>query len=156
MRNVNRVFLPELIVYFWKRVSCGSPCWLWLGTKNQGGYGVITTPDRKKLLAHRFSYLIHHGDTHLHVCHSCDNPGCVNPAHLFSGTQRDNLADMSLKGRRARPWKGIRDERHPRARFTNLEAKLIADRLKGGESGPALAREYGVDHSVIYRTAKRI
>ena len=156
MRNVNKVYLEKITRFFWERVSVSKPCWNWTGTSSYQGYGVITTPDRKKLFAHRFSYFLHFGETDLFVCHTCDNRGCVNPGHLFAGTQADNMADMTAKGRRAKPcWIGVHDETHPRSKLTNDQIIEIFKRLNAGETGPKLAKEYDVYHSAIYRAKKR-
>ena len=64
----------------------------------------------------------------LHVCHHCDNPKCVNPDHLFLGTQKDNLDDMTRKGRRR--GGGTKRTRHPKARFTEKEISVIKGVLK--------------------------
>lgn len=92
-----------------------SGCWNWIGTKNAKGYGVIAgvmdgqrlVPKGQQMLAHRVSWLMHcgpipkgegaHGTV---VMHTCDNPACVNPAHLRLGTQSDNVKDMVAKGRK--------------------------------------------------------
>lgn len=81
-------------------------CWEWLGGKNTKGYGVASHPAKYKraVLAHRLSYVTAHnlqladieGDL---LMHTCDNPCCVNPAHLRVGTHQDNVADMEAKGR---------------------------------------------------------
>lgn len=87
---------------FWERVDKRAPqeCWPWLGRTNALGYGTIDDKGTSKL-AHRVSYELHVGpipENHL-VCHDCDNPPCCNPAHLFLGTDTENIQDMINKGR---------------------------------------------------------
>lgn len=77
-----------------------SGCWEWLGQKWPGGYGYVRVKG-KTIPAHRYIYSWYKEeiDPTLIACHTCDNPGCVNPDHIFLGTQADNMRDMVSKGR---------------------------------------------------------
>lgn len=77
-----------------------SGCWLWCGSTTDTGYGRVKV-NGKIQRAHRVSYELHNGliPEGLNVCHTCDTPLCVNPDHLFLGTQQDNITDMIQKGR---------------------------------------------------------
>jgi len=90
-----------LFIRFWEKVIRGDTqeCWLWIG-ENVGGYGRIRVNGRKES-ANRVSWLIHKGEIPqgLNVCHSCDNPSCVNPSHLWLGTVLENMKDRDKKGR---------------------------------------------------------
>ena len=91
---------------FWNQVDQRSPteCWQWLGLKSHYGYGWFNV-NRRMIKAHRFSYELHSATqvpSSLLVLHSCDNPPCVNPAHLRLGTNADNISDRELRGHTAR------------------------------------------------------
>lgn len=88
---------------FWSKVSKEpneKGCWIWTGELGIKGYGIATVRGFR-VAAHRLSYLIHNGslDPDLMVCHNCDNPPCVNPEHLFQGTNSDNVRDCVNKKR---------------------------------------------------------
>lgn len=99
-------------------------CWNWSGGKSTAGYGAFHTQEKIEL-AHRFSYQLFKGpvDKGMFVCHSCDNPSCINPSHLFSGTVFDNAADMARKGRAA--WRN-------KSRPPETIAKISAKRRSSG------------------------
>lgn len=85
---------------FWHKVDKTGDCWLWLGHKSSKGYGGVQVDGLSKK-AHRVAYELVNGPIPegLYACHTCDNPSCVNPAHIFLGTQHENMADMVAKGR---------------------------------------------------------
>lgn len=92
---------PKHLLSFVSRVATAgeTDCWPWLGMKDRKGYGMLIVAGRC-ILAHRFSYLVFRSDPlDQLVCHSCDNPRCVNPRHLWLGSVADNNLDCRLKGR---------------------------------------------------------
>lgn len=85
---------------FWRFVRFNGECWEWTGSRSRRGYGRLKV-DGRPVETHRYSYELHCGaiPDGLLVLHKCDNPPCVNPLHLFLGTQLDNVRDMFRKGR---------------------------------------------------------
>ena len=105
-------------------------CWIWSGNSTNRGYGQITI-DGKKYYAHRVMYEQTSNvklDKKDVICHTCDNPSCVNPQHLFRGTQADNLKDMAKKGR------STRGEKNPRAILDDSTVHLIKAAIESGKS----------------------
>jgi hypothetical protein len=84
-----------------RTVVDASGCHIWVGRVNRRGYGCLSIGGRGPELAHRLSYEVNVGPipAGVFVLHTCDTPRCVNPAHLWLGTGRDNMADMLAKGR---------------------------------------------------------
>lgn len=119
-------------------------CWLWLRPLNPDGYGYTSARLYGESYAHRLSWRIHRGEPGgMHVLHRCDNRACVNPDHLFLGTNLDNVRDMIAKRRQ---WSeahqaALLGEKNPSAKLTNREAEEIrCSSLPRSE----LARMYGV------------
>ncbi len=144
---------------FWSKVARGASdeCWLWLAFTDWYGYGRFGSGGRM-VGAHRWSYMAVHGpiDSDVHVLHACDTPACVNPAHLFPGTQASNMADMAAKGRASRAARNT-GEAHPLSRFTEEQIADIRRRYTGkrGEQA-ALAREFGVTRSAVHLIVKGV
>jgi hypothetical protein len=124
-------------------------CWEWTGKTDNGGYGrlLLTKTPYREIPAHRASWTIHHGTDpgELKVCHHCDNPRCVNPRHLFLGTQADNVEDMNRKGRRA-SFAGTRNGQHKFSEETIAEVKRL---LAAGMTPTPISRATGVSVSQI-------
>ena len=122
-----------------------SGCWEWLGGR-VSGYGTIYR-DGKLWKAHRMAWKIHHGSDpgDKCVCHSCDNPGCVNPDHLWLGEHEDNMGDMKRKGRA----KGFRGEANKSAKITAEDVLAIRELYSAGESQPKIGSKYGLDQTTV-------
>lgn len=136
---------------FWSKVEKGGDgeCWAWLGAKTTQGYGYLGNRRKPNALAHRLSYEMHYGPIPrgMCVCHRCDSPPCVNPAHLFLGTRADNNADCAKKGRQA----DRRGERNARAKLDEEAVRLVW-RLRGrGMTQQKIADRVGVTQSQVSR-----
>lgn len=130
-------------------VDQASGCWVWGANKNKGGYGFFAPDGKHTILAHRASWVLCGGcdPGDLNVCHHCDNPSCVNPAHLFLGTQLENLQDAARKNR-------IRSgTRHHSAKLT--EADVVSIRA---DSRPRrdIAKAYGVSRNTVCLILRRL
>lgn len=92
---------------FWNKVNKGdeNACWEWKASKTPLGYG-RTTYQKRQSYAHRMAYIYTYSEIPdgLLVCHTCDNPACCNPKHLFLGSHKDNTQDMIKKGRSKLKW----------------------------------------------------
>lgn len=159
---------------FWSKVDKSTDCWNWMAGRDKDGYGKVGV-DYTDKRAHRISWELANGKSAagLQVCHRCDRPSCVNPEHLFLGTQLDNSTDMKVKGRAA---SGARNgmalnpthshfakvkfifagEANAEAKLTEKQVLEIRARYVPRKVGlEFLAKEYGVSFSNIHRIVKR-
>jgi hypothetical protein len=145
---------PADVERFWKYVSKGGPdeCWPWTGCRNDRGYGQLQL-NGKPAVATRISWTIHRGPvpTGLGMLHRCDNPACVNPSHLFAGTQADNVRDRDAKQRgKWVPYKRTNENRGKKLTFE--KAQQIRAMYKGRGHGPSQAKIgnlFGVSQEVV-------
>lgn len=141
------------IARFWSYVEKSDGCWLWTGATDDKGYGVITICNGRQRVVktHRIAYELAYGVSlgAMFACHTCDNPRCVRPDHIFSGTAADNNADKKSKGR-------LRTgERHQFAKLTQQQVDEIRARYKRNIVGAGtLAREYGVSRYTVFDIVK--
>lgn len=152
-RRYHKGLTPEqrFWVYVRKRRGPGA-CWEWIGMTISTGYGAYHVAPGIRAMAHRYSYELHHGPIGkgLFVCHRCDNRLCVNPRHLFCGTQRQNVADMLDKGRGN--WRGMKGT-------DNHQAKIDPDVVRAirtsSDTAQTAAEQYGLSKSLIYAIRQR-
>lgn len=119
---------PIEIKRFFQKVRKTNKCWLWCGAiRNKDGYGAIAFSGKTRM-AHRVSYAIHFEVLPVDkiVCHTCDNPICVNPKHLYLGTDADNWRDCQERGREVHP----QGECHGKAILTASDVKFIFECYK--------------------------
>lgn len=158
-------YTPKDIDRFWSKVDKTDDCWLWTAYRFPNGYGKFFAA-RGQHYAHRFAYEITHGaiPPGMNICHHCDNRACVNPFHLFAGTQAENLADMARKGRstsgdrnpsRLYPERRAKGEGHGMAKLTADDVREIRRRTESGEQAPKLSLAFGVAISQIRRIVRR-
>ncbi len=136
---------------FWDKVEITSTCWIWSGALNSNGRAHMGRGRRGSgtVLASHVSWFLHHGRwPRQALLHTCDDPSCVNPAHLFEGSQGENVQDAAAK-RRVRH--GIR---HHNAKLSP-EAVNTIRRLAGTTTQTILAERFGVTQSVISTVISR-
>ena len=146
----------SVIARFWRYSPNGlapDVCWPWESSIDARGYGQLSDkPNKTVLKAHRLAYEMHIGPIPdgLSVCHRCDNPRCVNPAHLFAATHAENMADKDRKGRNVAP-PTFRGSEAPWSILT--ESDVMAIRTSSRPSS-AIAAELGVSKSTV-KAARR-
>ncbi|HLI51916.1 MAG TPA: HNH endonuclease [Thermomicrobiaceae bacterium] len=153
---------------FWENVDKSGDCWIWIARQERRGYGrFFVSTDRPKVASHRYSYELAHGPIPpgMMVCHRCDNPSCVNPAHLFLGTASDNVRDMIDKNRHAhgeshysrnQPAALARGERIAKSKLTPAAVRDIRRSAANGATQTELARRYGVTRRTIQMVVERL
>lgn len=148
---------------FWSRTRREGECLIWTGPTIRSGNGVYrgqANRHGKKILAYRFAYTLAIGPIPdgLQVCHTCDVPLCVEPSHLFLGTQSDNLQDMVRKGRaswQTRPETRARGKHHGMAKLNETTVRIIRAILAGGWPKHEVAARYGVSRELIHKIHQR-
>lgn len=135
---------------FWSKVDKTKDCWEWKACVNEAGYGIFGVPNMyRNDRAHRISYRLHFGKIPKgkFVCHKCDNRRCVNPSHLFIGSNMDNVNDMIRKGRNSKP--------PPMGGWNKYSYSDEILALFGKMADTDIARMVGVSKHAICRERKR-
>lgn len=144
----------DYIERFWRKVSIESldGCWNWMAHKNHDGYGVSKLKINGKwsvIFAHRVSYYLYYGvfiEGDNRCLHKCDNPSCVNPNHLFIGTQGDNVRDMHSKNRQVTP----KGSASGMSKLNESQVIEIKEMLEMGVSAKHISEKFGVCKNNIY------
>jgi len=129
-------------------VDDNTGCWIWRGPLDNDGYGQITIRG-VGYRPHRVSYMMYNGDitSGLYVLHKCDRPSCVNPSHLFLGTQAENVLDCMKKGRRSVGFY------HYRSKLDGNSINILVDLLKRGYHYTYIAKKLNMSSSSIKHIA---
>jgi hypothetical protein len=137
----------HLAKHFEKRVIRKKGCWDW-SAKGKGSKYMRMDYARgePRISAHRYSYMIHKGEIPrgMFVCHSCDNPRCTNPDHLFLGTDKDNQSDKIKKNRQCH------GESHRNSKIKTSDVIKIKKLLSVGISGARISRDLNISIHIIY------
>ena len=143
----------DVLDRFMPKVEKTDTCWLWTACTDKLGYGRMYALGENR--AHRISYRLFKGDIPegMKVLHSCDVRNCVNPGHLRTGTQAENIRDAVERGR----WRGgdVRGERNPMARLTADAVAEIREAVAAGTPQIAMARRFGVSPMAVSRVVRK-
>lgn len=146
---------PSDIKRFWSKVNVLShnECWNWLAGTRRRGYGRFWLSGKGEV-ATRVSYFITYGYiSDESVLHTCDNPSCVNPDHLFLGTCKDNTNDMMNKGRGINQFKN--GENHSLSILKEVDVLKVREMYQNGEKQKEIAKKYNVNQSLISLVVNR-
>ncbi len=145
-----------LVKRFVSKCDTSGSCWLWTGCCDKQGYGRINAGGKHghSLFAHRVSWQIFNGDipSEMCVCHSCDNPRCVNPDHLFIGTHSDNMKDCESKHRRRHGFN--KGEVNGQCKLSDMDVAYIRIMFAEGYTQADLSRIFNVSPSQVYRIVR--
>lgn len=144
---------------FHARIAAGdaAACWEWQGARHRAGHGYVWVPRSVPRLggrvhyAHRIAYELANGpiEPGQSICHTCDNPACCNPAHLYAGTQTDNMRDMIERDRRDH----ARGSRIPHAALTDDLVREIRRRFRAGERIASIVRDMPASFTTVSAAA---
>ncbi|MEC5149183.1 hypothetical protein RCH22_000984 [Cryobacterium psychrotolerans] len=127
-------------------VGSQSECWEWKAGVTEDGYGRFNTSGGRRVIASRYALERAKGaaqQPEFRACHTCDNPPCVNPAHLYWGTEKQNSQDAVVRNRKSH------GNSHPTSRLTAANVRSIRTRYAAGDFSTVLAREFGVSPASI-------
>jgi len=144
--HASNPFIPNVEKRFWDKVDIKSPdeCWPWRASTDKSGYGIFRYQGQM-VHANRVVWELTTGSSPKErlVCHTCDNPICVNPTHLFIGTHLDNSNDKINKGRDYHP----EGEDHPRSKLSQDDIRTIRALAKAGMSQSKIGKQFGIDQT---------
>ncbi len=143
--------VTDPLILFMRKVQKTDTCWLWIGHRQEYGYGKFRWQG-EAVQAHRVSWELHRGHIPkgVQICHKCDNPPCVNPDHLFLGTQSDNMQDCKRKGRFHPPPTG-KGSAHNQAKLSDADVFHIRRSYRSGVPARSLASRYKLTRAYIYK-----
>lgn len=148
----------DLINFHSSYVVSKSGCWEWVACLTHDGYGRLSSKElKRRIRSHRFSFYLHFGrllKADEFVCHKCDNPLCVNPAHLYLGDAKDNCHDSMYRGTKA--YKGAVGERNCKAKLDEDKVRNIRQQMAAGAKAKELSKVYGVSTTVINNIKNRV
>lgn len=153
-KYASRVTTPEV---FWAKVDKSGDCWTWNGRTDGKGYGRIGYRRQPNVGAHRVSWAMTHGGDipAMWVLHRCDNPPCVNPAHLFLGDATDNNRDRHSKGR-TRGWAGLSGTQHHAFKVTPELAASMRYMRSHGMTQQSISDLTGISRGQVSKTVSGV